>query len=70
MGMAFPLGLKLASRRSAGLTPWLWGINGSLSVCASVLAVVIALSLGIAATLWAGFLCYGLATLAFLRAAR
>jgi len=31
---------------------------------------VIALSLGIAATLWAGFLCYGLATLAYLRAAR
>ena len=70
MGMAFPLGLKLASRRSAGLTPWLWGINGSLSVCASVLAVVIALSLGIAASLWTGFLCYGLATLAYLRAAR
>jgi hypothetical protein len=70
MGMAFPLGLKLASRRSAGLTPWLWGVNGSLSVCASVLAVVIALSLGIAASLWIGVLCYGLATLAYLRAAR
>ncbi len=70
MGMAFPLGLKLASRRSAALTPWLWGINGSLSVCASVLSVVIALSLGIAASFWTGVLCYGLAALAYLRAAR
>jgi hypothetical protein len=70
MGMAFPLGLKLASRRSAALTPWMWGINGSLSVCASVLSVVIALSLGIAASFWTGVFFYGLAALAYLRAAR
>src|SRR5207244_98341 len=39
MGMAFPLGMEVASRRSEGLTPWLWGINGAMSVCASVVAL-------------------------------
>jgi hypothetical protein len=37
MGTAFPLGMKLAAARSPALTPWLWGINGAVSVCASVL---------------------------------
>ena len=41
MGMAFPLGMRSASERSASLTPWLWGINGAASVLASVLAIVI-----------------------------
>ena len=43
-GMAFPLGMKIASTKSASLTPWLWGINGATLVCASVFAVAIALS--------------------------
>ena len=33
MGMAFPLGMKTASAKSAFLTPWLWGINGATAVC-------------------------------------
>src|SRR3990172_6397951 len=28
MGMAFPLGMRLASGRAPALTPWLWGVNG------------------------------------------
>ena len=65
MGMAFPLGMKLASIRGSELTPWLWGINGATSVCASVVAVVFAMALGISATFWIGFCCYGAAFLAF-----
>ena len=61
MGMAFPLGMKMASARSASLTPWLWGINGATSVCASVFAVVIALSSGISTSFWTGFSCYAVA---------
>lgn len=64
MGMAFPLGMRIASARSAALTPWLWGINGATSVCASVLAVVIALSFGISTSFWAGASCYAVALLA------
>lgn len=70
MGMAFPLGMKLASALSESLTPWLWGINGTTSVCASVLAVVIALSSSISASFWTGFLCYVIAFLAFVWARR
>jgi hypothetical protein len=58
MGMAFPIGMKVAARRSAAITPWLWGINGAASVCASVLAVAIALGSSIAVAFWTGVACY------------
>lgn len=70
MGMPFPLGMKIASYRSAGLTPWLWGINGATSVCASVLAMVIALNSGITASFWAGVFCYIVAFISFIWASR
>jgi len=70
MGMPFPLGMKLASTRLASLTPWLWGINGATSVCASVIAVVIALNSGISASFWTGFACYAAALAAFIWASR
>ncbi len=70
MGMAFPLGMKIASTRSASLTPWLWGINGATSVCASVLAVAIALSSSISTSFWTGFSCYIVALVSFVRASR
>ena len=66
MGMAFPLGMRLASGRTQALTPWLWGINGAASVCASVLAVVIALYASISAAFWTGVGCYAVALLAFI----
>lgn len=58
LGMAFPLGMRLALQRSPSIAPWLWGINGATSVCASVLAVVIAIGAGISAAFWIGALCY------------
>lgn len=70
LGMAFPCGMKVASGKVPGLTPWCWGINGATSVCASVLAVAISLSAGIYATYWIGFLFYVLAGVSILRAAR
>ncbi|MBU0679246.1 MAG: hypothetical protein KJ626_14180 [Verrucomicrobia bacterium] len=65
MGMAFPIGLRLAARGTHDLTPWLWGINGATSVCASVLAVAIALNSSISTTFWVGFCCYVVATACF-----
>jgi hypothetical protein len=70
MGMAFPLGMKSASGKASNLTPWLWGINGATSVCASVLAVVISLYAGISAAFWTGVACYAVAVIAFLGASR
>jgi hypothetical protein len=58
MGMAFPIGMKLAAGRARELTPWLWGLNGAASVLASVLSVCIALTWSISAAFWAGWVCY------------
>ena len=64
LGMAFPLGMRLALQRSPSIAPWLWGVNGATSVCASVLAVVIAIGAGISAAFWVGAACYLVALLA------
>jgi len=63
MGQAFPLGMRLAASHER-LTLWLWGVNGAMSVCASVLAIVIALSWSISAAFWTGVAAYGFALLA------
>ena len=66
MGMLFPMGIKAAAQRadSADLTPWLWGMNGSTSVLASVLAIVVAMNFGITASFWIGLGCYVIASAA------
>jgi hypothetical protein len=69
MGMAFPLGMKLAARAAHPLTPWLWGLNGAASVLASVLSVCIALTWSISAAFWTGWGCYVAAAIAFAFAA-
>ena len=70
MGMAFPIGMKLASKKSAAITPWLWGINGVMSVLATVLSVIIAMNYGISVSYWSGVSCYILAVLSFLLISR
>jgi hypothetical protein len=70
MGMAFPLGMRLAQTCAPQLTPWLWGVNGATSVLASVLAVAIALTFGIAASYWTGAACYLAALGTFVLAGR
>ena len=58
MGTAFPIGMKISSNYYQDLTPWLWGINGAASVCASVLAVIIAMIFGINIAFWTGVAFY------------
>ncbi|MGC9395805.1 MAG: hypothetical protein ACP5J4_13245 [Anaerolineae bacterium] len=61
MGMPFPQGLRrlgALSARPEVLLPWVWGINGALSVVASVLAALLALSFGFDVVLLCGALCY------------
>ncbi|TFG78746.1 MAG: hypothetical protein E4H23_07200 [Chrysiogenales bacterium] len=64
MGTAFPLGMLFARRHLVGMTPWYWGINGAMSVFASVLAVAISLNWGIAGSFWTGLACYAAAFMA------
>ncbi len=61
MGMAFPIGMRRALSTAPSIAPWLWGVNGAASVCASVLVVVIALGAGISAAFWVGTACYAIA---------
>lgn len=70
MGIAFPLGMRLAMASRPGLGPWLWGVNGATSVLASVLAVVIAMAAGISASFWTGVAAYVVAVASFALAAR
>jgi hypothetical protein len=69
MGMAFPLGMRLAMGLRRELAPWLWGVNGATSVLASVLAVVIAMAVGISASFWTGVASYAVALASFAIAA-
>jgi Spermine/spermidine synthase domain len=54
MGMAFPVGIRQARRRTGAPAAWYWGINGAFSVISSVLALVIAVFWGVTATLLVG----------------
>jgi hypothetical protein len=61
MGMPFPLGMKAASLQPDAPTAFFWGINGATSVCASVLAIAIALGWGISVAFWIGCASYAVA---------
>jgi len=70
MGMAFPIGMTLATTRWSALTPWFWGLNGAASVLASVLSVCIALTWSISTAFWMGWVSYVVALVAFAAVAR
>ena len=59
LGMAYPLGIRVLTGTGAGLVPWAWGINGALSVVASVLAIYLSSRIGFSATLLTGVAAYG-----------
>lgn len=58
MGMPFPKGLALLERRGPALIAWAWGVNGAVSVVASILAALLALSFGFSVVLAVGAACY------------
>jgi predicted membrane-bound spermidine synthase len=66
MGMPFPVGMRVASALPDAPTPFFWGVNGAMSVCASVLAMSIAQTSGISMAFWVGCACYVVAALGLL----
>jgi len=60
MGFLFPVGMRLATSASASgrLVPWLWAVNGCLSIVGIFGARVIGLFIGFRATLVFGFALY------------
>lgn len=62
MGIPFPSGItRLSLQGSGAMTPWAWGINGAASVIASILAALLAISLGFRWVFLTGALCYAIA---------
>lgn len=62
LGMPFPSGLRALELAGArGLVPWVWGINGAMSVMASVSGIILAIEFGYTAVFLLGAACYGLA---------
>ncbi len=70
MGMPFPLGIKLAGALAPRMVPWLWGINGALSVMASVLSIFMAINVGFTVVALLGQAVYAVAFVAVLGASR
>lgn len=64
MGMPYPLGITVLRELGEGLVPWAWGLNGALSVVASVLAIFLGSRYGFGVALLTGGGAYGLALLA------
>jgi hypothetical protein len=58
LGFAFPTGMRLVDAIDPQPTPWFWGINGAAGVLASVLGVMISMSLGINVTMLISAICY------------
>jgi hypothetical protein len=70
MGMPFPLGLRLVIKRDPPNVIWMYGINSSGSVLASILGMYMALLYGFSNSLFLGGLMYGAAIIAVLSVAR
>jgi spermidine synthase len=68
MGIPFPLGMRLLGERDPSLIPWAWVINGSFSVLAPVMALMLALATGFATVAFLSAAAYLLASLVLARA--
>ena len=66
MGMPFPLGLQLVSKKQQHLVPWAWGINGCISVISTSLATIIAVETGFTTVILLASGAYLMATLSLL----
>ena len=58
MGLPFPSGFRLLGSRGEGLAPWAWGVNGCASVVAASAATLLAVEVGLHATMLAAVGCY------------
>ena len=61
MGMPLPLGMRLMERDAPRALAWAWGVNGSLSVVGTVVAMVVSIFYGITASMIFAASAYALA---------
>jgi len=70
LGTLMPLGIERLLRQQDGLVPWAWGVNGFASVVGACGGALLAVAFGFSVTLAVGALCYAVAGLAAIAAAR
>jgi spermidine synthase len=58
MGFPMPLGIRMLERNTPRAIAWAWGINGSLSVLGSIVAMMVSVTVGITATMLFGAAAY------------
>lgn len=58
IGMPFPMAIRLMSKNHEKYIPWMWGVNGTLSVAGSVFAVAIGMMAGFTYALFVGAAIY------------
>lgn len=61
MGLPFPLGLARLARTQPEFVPWAWGLNGCASVVSAIAALLLAMAVGLRATLLLALALYVLA---------
>jgi hypothetical protein len=54
MGVPFPAGLRWLNRQHAAAVRWAWALNAAASVLGSALAILLAIYLGLRATMLVG----------------
>ncbi|MBN2033359.1 MAG: SAM-dependent methyltransferase [Deltaproteobacteria bacterium] len=60
LGWPFPAGLRVTSKHSPKLVPWVWGVNGCASVVGAVMGKILSISFGFqCSTIVAGILYLG-----------
>jgi len=65
MGMPFPTGIRMVSEHDRNAVPWMWGVNGGMTVLGSILAIILAIWLDFTLVLLSAALGYMLALLVF-----
>jgi SAM-dependent methyltransferase len=70
MGIPFPTGLAHVKRLVPAFVPWAWGLNATASVSATILALLIALLMGLNAVFLTAALLYAVAAALFVLIAR
>ena len=63
MGMPFPSGIQKVSENGTEAVPWMWGINGGITVVGSILAIIIAIWSDFTTVILIGAAAYGVALL-------
>lgn len=70
LGMAYPMGIAMLRELHEELVPWAWGMNGAMSVVASVLAAFLSSRIGFRAALLTGMSAYAIALVCVFTASR